>query len=83
MSESLALRIERERQEAEDRANTYLAALFEAVEELRDMVGYVPDYFREKWDYDATIERLASVAASSGVSVEGNPTGETVEEDPK
>lgn len=35
------------------------ARLDEALEEMRDMVAYVPDYFREKWGYDETIARLA------------------------
>jgi hypothetical protein len=61
--ESMALRIEYERQEAEDRANRLHRALLEAIDELEDMVGYVPEYFREKWDYDATILRLRKALA--------------------
>lgn len=36
----------------------YKALLAEAVEELEDIVSYVPEYLRWKWDYDATIARL-------------------------
>ena len=37
-------------------------ALKEAVEELEDMVGYVSEYFRDKWGYDETIARLKAIA---------------------
>ena len=33
------------------------AALSDAVDEMKDMVAYVPDYFREKWKLDEAIER--------------------------
>jgi hypothetical protein len=41
-------------------------ALRQAIEEMEDMVPYVPEYFREKWEYDATIARLKVVALETG-----------------
>lgn len=37
------------------------AALVLAVELAEDMIGYVPEYFREKWDHDTD---LATVKAA-------------------
>lgn len=38
-------------------------ALEYALEEMEDMVTYVPEYFREKWGYDASIEFVRTVVA--------------------
>jgi hypothetical protein len=42
----------------------------EALEELADMIGYVPDYFRSKWGYDETVANLATELSS----ITGEPT---------
>lgn len=39
-----------------DRVYFARAALAEAIEEMEDMVTYVPDYFRQKWQFDNAIE---------------------------
>lgn len=36
-------------------------ALLDAIEEIEDMMGYVPDYFREKWGYDESLAALKAV----------------------
>lgn len=33
------------------------AALKDALDGMEEMIGYVPEYFREKWEHDAYIER--------------------------
>lgn len=33
------------------------AALENAIEGMEDMIGYVPDYFQEKWDHQGYIDR--------------------------
>lgn len=38
-------------------------ALAEAIEEMEDMLPYVPEYFQEKWGYPATIAKLKAVYA--------------------
>jgi hypothetical protein len=34
-----------------------LAALADALDGMEDMIGYVPEYFQEKWDHQAYITR--------------------------
>ncbi len=46
-------------------------ALLDAIGEMESMIPYVPDYFREKWNYDGAIAN-AKTAAQSGRS--GDPT---------
>lgn len=36
-------------------------ALEDALDGLEEMIGYVPEYFREKWGHDAYIERARKV----------------------
>lgn len=43
---------------AEVRAIKYFDLLTEAVEELEDLLPYVPLYFQEKWGYQEIINRL-------------------------
>ena len=38
-------------------------ALATAIEEMEDMLPYVPDYFQEKWGYPATIAKLKAIYA--------------------
>lgn len=41
------------------------AALEDALEGMQSMIGYVDEYFRDKWELDAYIER-ASAALEAG-----------------
>lgn len=41
------------------------AALVEAIEELEDMLPYVPEYFAQKWGYGESITRLKAVLENS------------------
>lgn len=36
-------------------------ALEDALDGLEEMIGYVPEYFREKWGHDAYIDRAREV----------------------
>jgi len=40
-----------------------LRALEDAVEGMEDMIGYVPEYFRRKWEHDAYIDRGRAAVA--------------------
>jgi hypothetical protein len=40
-----------------------VAALKDAVDGMEDMIGYVPGYFREKWDHQGYIDRANVVLA--------------------
>lgn len=42
------------------------AALADAIEEMEDMILYVPTYFRAKWDHDGAIERAKSSLNEKG-----------------
>jgi soluble cytochrome b562 len=33
------------------------AALKDAIDGMEDMIGYVPEYFQEKWDHQGYIDR--------------------------
>lgn len=41
------------------------AALLEAIEELEDMLPYVPEYFAQKWGYRESIDKLKAVLENS------------------
>lgn len=40
-----------------------IATLKDALDGMEDMIGYVPDYFQQKWDHPAYIERAKAVLA--------------------
>ena len=46
-------------------------ALEEAIEGMEDMIGYVPDYFREKWKHDDCIKEAREALASVREKEEG------------
>lgn len=41
-------------------------ALEEAVEGMEDMIAYVPEYFREKWDHQGYINRAKEALTLDG-----------------
>ena len=47
-------------QTAEERL---LAALKDALDGMEDMIGYVPEYFQEKWDHQGYVERARAAVA--------------------
>jgi hypothetical protein len=51
-------------------------ALVDAVEGMQDMIGYVPDYFRKKWDHDGYLARGDKALDPSGDGAEAEPLGE-------
>jgi hypothetical protein len=47
--------------------------LADALDEMRDMVPYVPEYFREKWRHDEAVDRAATALADPlGVAIEND-----------
>jgi len=40
-----------------------MAALSDALDGLEDMFGYVPEYFREKWEHQGYIDRARTALA--------------------
>lgn len=46
------------------REEQLIAALEDALEGLQEMIGYVPEYFRDKWGHRDYIERAQTVLES-------------------
>lgn len=44
-----------------NREEALAQALADALDGMQDMIAYVPDYFRQKWEHDAYIARASSV----------------------
>jgi hypothetical protein len=40
-----------------------VAALRDALDGMEDMIGYVPEYFRVKWDHQGYIDRAKAALA--------------------
>jgi hypothetical protein len=41
-------------------------ALDDALDGMQDMIGYVPEYFQEKWSHQSFIDRAKAVLAEFG-----------------
>lgn len=48
-----------------------IAALKDALEGMEDMIGYVPEYFQEKWSHQGYIDRAKAVLAEFDTGEEG------------
>jgi hypothetical protein len=57
------------------------AALADALEGMQDMVGYVGDYFREKWGHDDYIGRAKAALAALGDPSRDSATSEASQEE--
>jgi len=60
-----------ENQKLRSDKQTLVDALEEAIEGMEDMIGYVPDYFREKWKHDDCIKEAREALASVREKEEG------------
>ena len=62
-----------------------LAALWDALDGMEDMIGYVPEYFQHKWDHQAYIDRAKAVLAEFDTGEEGGvrePRGDSPDNPP-
>lgn len=49
-----------------DRADALRDALRDALEGLEDMIGYVPQYFQEKWEHQGYVDRARQALEEAG-----------------
>jgi len=60
-----------ENQKLRSDKQTLVDALEEAIEGMEDMIGYVPDYFREKWKHDDCLKEAHEALAAVREKEEG------------
>ena len=64
-------------QEARESAAQLAEALREAIDCMKDMRPYVSDYFAEKWNHDADIEKAVAALAAFDAKEKASPADGT------
>lgn len=64
-----------------ERERRLIAALGDALDGMEDMIGYVPEYFQEKWGHREYIDRAEAVLAEFEEGA-GEPRGDSPDSPP-